>query len=184
MSDLCARTAHPEAFSGSSRRPEHVSLDSPHSSTKDSTKDSTMAPVTLKAITFPGYEAITDRYAIAAAIVVPANYLTLVTSGHVGLDAEGNLADTIEQQIRLTFENVEKSILAAAPFLTKTQAWSSVYQITSYIKGDLDDAAVNSMFKVASETLGEHKPAWTCVGVEDLVLGRYEMAIFAAIPPA
>ena len=104
MSDLCARTAHPEAFSGSSRRPEHVSLDSPHSSTKDSTKDSTMAPVTLKAITFPGYEAITDRYAIAAAIVVPANYLTLVTSGHVGLDAEGNLADTIEQQIRLTFE--------------------------------------------------------------------------------
>lgn len=81
-------------------------------------------------------------------------------------------------------QNVEKSILAAAPSLTKTQAWSSIYQITSYIKGGLDDATVNAMFNVARETLGEHKPAWTCVGVEDLVLGRYEMAVFAAIPPA
>lgn len=78
-----------------------------------------MKTVTLKAVTFPGYEAITDRYAIAAAVVVPANYLTLATSGHVGLDAEGNLADTVEEQIRLTFEVCYNQLRAATGQLVR-----------------------------------------------------------------
>jgi hypothetical protein len=38
------------------------------------------------------------------------------------------------------------------------------------------------MFEVALESLGDHAPAWTAVGVEDLAFGRFEMNVLAAIP--
>lgn len=63
-----------------------------------------LTPVKLTRVHFPGYEAISDIHDIAAAVIVPKGYRTLATSGHVGVDQYGNLAGTLEEQIRITFE--------------------------------------------------------------------------------
>ncbi|CRG91838.1 hypothetical protein PISL3812_08892 [Talaromyces islandicus] len=136
----------------------------------------------LQRITFPGYEVLSDHFNIAAAIVVPRDCRLLVTSGHVGLDKDGKLEEGLENQMDTAFENVEKSIRAAAPSLIEKEAWRTVYQITTYHKGGLDDSVIKAMFGIAEKRMGDHAPAWTAVGVEELAFGNFEITVCAAIP--
>lgn len=38
-----------------------------------------------------------------------------------------------------------------------------------------------AMGRASAEFLGDHRPAWTAVGVEKLVYGRFEIAVLAAV---
>lgn len=77
---------------------------------------------------------------------------------------------------------MELSILEAVPALTPEQAWNSVYQITTYHVGGVDEEAMRIMADVGKSYLKDHRPAWTAVGVEALVYGKFEITVLAAIP--
>lgn len=57
-----------------------------------------------------------------------------------------------------------------------------MYQITTYHTGGMAKDVIKIMFDIAAVRMGQHAPAWTAVGVEDLAFGRFEITAFAAIP--
>jgi hypothetical protein len=82
-----------------------------------------LAPVKLQRVYFAGHEAITNIHDIAAAIVVPTGYRTLATSGHVGVDGNGKLADSLREQIRITFEVRQSSASSTCIVSSTLYSW-------------------------------------------------------------
>lgn len=79
---------------------------------------------------------------------------------------------------------MERSIHACDPSLTADQIWGSVYKVTSYHVGGVDEGVTDLLASVAKEYMGIHRPAWVAVGVETLAAGTFEMCVSAALPGA
>ena len=101
---------------------------------------------------------------------------TLRVTGHTGETVDGVFSGDIEEQIRQTFRNI-------AFTLAETGAsWSDVVEINSYHVGLLNQA--ESVLKVAAEFLEDPYPAWTAVGVTELILPEavVEISCVAIVP--
>jgi len=84
-------------------------------------------------------------------------------TGHTGETEtnDGSLAADPEAQIRQVFRNIEVTLAEAR------LDWSNVVEINSYHVGLL--IQIETVLKVASEFLDAPYPAWTAVGVTELI---------------
>jgi len=135
----------------------------------------------VQCVNFSAFEPISAAHGISAAVVIPAGSRIVATSGHVGIDDTGVLQENLREQMKVAFLNVERSILAVDNTLSRKEVWESVYQINTYHAGGLAEDVFIDMAEAGKEYLGEHKPAWTALGVDGLVYGRFEIAVFAAL---
>ncbi len=87
---------------------------------------------------------------------------TLRVTGHTGETADGVFSDDAEDQIRQVFRNIAFTLAEAGA------SWSDVVEINSYHVGLVSQA--EAVFKVAAEFLVDPYPAWTAVGVTELIL--------------
>jgi enamine deaminase RidA (YjgF/YER057c/UK114 family) len=101
---------------------------------------------------------------------------TLHLTGHTGETADGVFSVDPESQIRQTFRNIAITLADA------NATWSDVVEIHSYHVGLLSQA--EATFKVATEFLEDPYPAWTAVGVTELILSEavVEISCVAALP--
>ncbi len=87
---------------------------------------------------------------------------TLRVTGHTGETADGVFSGDAEEQIRQAFRNITLTLAEAEA------NWSHVVEINSYHVGLLNQA--EALLKVAAEFLEDPYPAWTAVGVTELIL--------------
>ena len=83
-------------------------------------------------------------------------------TGHTGETADGVFSAEPEDQIRQVFRNIDLTLAEAAA------TWSDVVEITSYHVGLLNQA--DALLRIAGEFLDDPYPAWTAVGVTELVV--------------
>jgi len=101
---------------------------------------------------------------------------TLRVTGHTGETADGVFSTDPESQLRQTFRNIAITLAAAGA------AWSDVVEMNSYHVGLLDQA--QAVIGIAAEFLHEPYPAWTAVGVTELILPNalVEISCVAILP--
>lgn len=87
---------------------------------------------------------------------------TLRVTGHTGETADGVFSLDAEEQIRQVFRNITLTLAEAEA------SWSDVVEINSFHVGLLNQA--EAVLSIASEFLEEPYPAWTAVGVTELIL--------------
>jgi enamine deaminase RidA (YjgF/YER057c/UK114 family) len=83
-------------------------------------------------------------------------------TGHTGETSDGAFSDDAEVQIRQTFQNIAVTLSEGG------SSWESVVEINSYHVGLQKQAS--KLLEVASEFLSDPFPAWTAVGVTELIL--------------
>ena len=92
-------------------------------------------------------------------------------------DADFNFADSVHDQIRQAFRNVE-TVLAEAG-----ATWENVVEIFSY-HVELDDAVLGTMVEELRRYCPNHQPLWTVLGVASLALPPMKVEISAhAVAP-
>jgi enamine deaminase RidA (YjgF/YER057c/UK114 family) len=87
---------------------------------------------------------------------------TLRVTGHTGESADGAFSSDAESQIRQAFRNIATTLAEAGA------NWSDVVEINSYHVGLLNQA--EATLNIAAEFLEDPYPAWTAVGVTELIL--------------
>src|SRR5437868_13107182 len=85
----------------------------------------------------------------------------LFIAGQAGIDANGQVVDGLEAQIRLTFDNIQRVVADAGG----TMAY--VIRITGYLR---DMNALPIYTKIVGEIFGAKVPAATLVAVKALAL--------------
>ena len=85
----------------------------------------------------------------------------LYVTGHTGESAEGVFPADVEAQVRGTFRNLELTLGEAG------LGWHDVVALNSYHVGFRDQ--VPDLLAVAAEFLTKPFPAWTAVGVTELI---------------
>ena len=86
---------------------------------------------------------------------------TLHVTGHTGESADGVFPTGVEAQVRGTFHNIELTLAEAG------LDWRDVVAMNSYHVGFRDQVPV--LLAVAPEFLTRPYPAWTAVGVTELI---------------
>jgi enamine deaminase RidA (YjgF/YER057c/UK114 family) len=86
---------------------------------------------------------------------------TLYVTGHTGESADGVYPADVEAQVRGTFRNIELTLAEAG------LGWHDVVAMNSYHVGFHDQ--VPALLAVAAEFLAKPFPAWTAVGVTELI---------------
>ncbi len=86
---------------------------------------------------------------------------TLYVTGHTGESADGVFPADVEAQVRGTFRNMEITLAEVG------LGWQDVVALNSYHVGFR--AQVPVLMAVAAEFLAEPFPAWTAVGVTELI---------------
>jgi enamine deaminase RidA (YjgF/YER057c/UK114 family) len=94
------------------------------------------------------------------AAIKSSNLLRL--TGHTGDASDGTFSNDVRVQIRQTFQNIAVTLSEGG------SNWESVVEINSYHVGLQDQA--DNLLEVASEFLIDPYPAWTAVGVTELIL--------------
>jgi enamine deaminase RidA (YjgF/YER057c/UK114 family) len=102
----------------------------------------------------------------------------IYVTGQGGWDEGFNFADSVHDQIRQAFKNVE-TVLAEAD-----ASWENVVDITSYHVG-LDDSVLGTMVEQLKRYCPTHEPLWTVLGVVRLALPAMKVEITAnAVAPS
>ncbi|KAF2027183.1 putative L-PSP endoribonuclease family protein [Setomelanomma holmii] len=84
-------------------------------------------------------------------------------SGQGGWDPETGVYNTnIDEQIQQAFANVDLNLRDAGG-----QGWSQVFRVNSY-HVPLNNEALAIMTREFKKWMPDHKPIWTCVGVQRL----------------
>ena len=101
---------------------------------------------------------------------------TLRLTGHTGETPDGVFSPDHETQIRQVFRNIALTLAEA------DATWSNVVEINSYHVGLLSQA--EALLRVAAEFLDDPFPAWTAVGVTELILADalVEISCVAVVP--
>jgi enamine deaminase RidA (YjgF/YER057c/UK114 family) len=101
---------------------------------------------------------------------------TVRVTGHTGETAEGVFSSDPETQIRQVFNNLALTLDEAGA------NWSNVVELNSYHVGLV--AQSEALLRVAAEYLVDPYPAWTAVGVTELILPQavVEISCVALIP--
>lgn len=89
---------------------------------------------------------------------------TLRLTGHTGETPDGVFSLDFEVQIRQTFRNISLTLAEAGA------TWSDVVEINSYHLGLLHQA--EATLRIAGEFLEDPYPAWTAVGVTELIIAE------------
>ena len=87
---------------------------------------------------------------------------TLRVTGHTGEMADGSFSTDTETQIRQVFHNIGLTLAEAGV------EWADVVEINSYHVGLQTQA--EALLRVAGEFLEDPYPAWTAVGVTELII--------------
>jgi enamine deaminase RidA (YjgF/YER057c/UK114 family) len=87
---------------------------------------------------------------------------TLRVTGHTGETGEGVFSSDPETQIRQVFHNIALTLDEAGA------NWSNVVEMNSYHVGLVEQS--EALLRVAAEFLVDPYPAWTAVGVTELIL--------------
>lgn len=87
---------------------------------------------------------------------------TLRLTGHTGEMADGSLSTDAETQIRQVFQNIGLTLAEAGAL------WSDVVEINSFHVGLA--AQAEALLRVATQFLKDPYPAWTAVGVTELII--------------
>ena len=97
-------------------------------------------------------------------------------TGHTGETDDGVFSAEPASQIRQTFRNIALTLAEAGA------TWADVVEINSYHVGLLNQA--EAVFEVAAEFLEDPYPAWTAVGVTELILpdALVEISCVAVLP--
>ena len=106
----------------------------------------------------PGSEGVYKRMQFSQAVRVGN---TIWVSGQVGMDEKWHVADGIEAQARLAFQNLRRVLEHAGASL------EDVVELTTF------HTSMNEMAgfaKVKTEFLTRDYPAWTAIGIRELVL--------------
>ncbi len=100
----------------------------------------------------------------------------LRVTGHTGETADGKFSIDSETQIRQAFINIALTLAEVGV------SWSNVVEIDSYHVGMLNQS--DAVLKVAAEFLDDPYPAWTAVGVTELILPEalVEISCVAMLP--
>jgi enamine deaminase RidA (YjgF/YER057c/UK114 family) len=100
----------------------------------------------------------------------------LLLTGHTGDTPDGAYSDDVRDQLRQAFSNVEATLQQAGA------SWADVVTLNSYHVGL--QAQANALLEVAAEFLAEPYPAWTAVGVTELIDGPalVEISCEAVLP--
>ncbi len=106
----------------------------------------------------PGTEQIYSSWQFSQAVRVGD---TVWVSGQVGVDENMTPGEGIEAQARLVFENLERVLAEAGATL------ADVVEIVTF-HTSMEDIA--GFAKIKSEFIPEDYPAWTAVGVTQLVM--------------
>jgi enamine deaminase RidA (YjgF/YER057c/UK114 family) len=106
----------------------------------------------------PGTEAIYENWHFSQAVRAGD---TVWVSGQVGVDENFAPGEGIEAQARFAFQNLERVLTEAGGSL------ADVVEIVTYHTSMKDIAGFS---KVKSEFIPENYPAWTAVGVTELVM--------------
>jgi enamine deaminase RidA (YjgF/YER057c/UK114 family) len=114
-----------------------------------------------------------EQTRIPAAVLVGG---TCRLTGHTGEAADGSFSADPETQIRQAFRNIQFTLLEAGA------GWADVVEINSYHVGLLQQ--VEAVLGVAAEFLDDPYPAWTAVGVSELIFleAIVEISCVAVIP--
>jgi enamine deaminase RidA (YjgF/YER057c/UK114 family) len=102
----------------------------------------------------------------------------LYVTGHTGDKANGTFDADPREQLRQTFRNLGEALAAAGA------GWDDVVDLTSYHVGLREQSAY--LIPTAMEFLSTPLPAWTAVGVVELVdePAVVEISCIAVIPTA
>ena len=84
----------------------------------------------------------------------------LLLTGHTG-DTTGAYSDDVKTQLRQTFRNMEATLHEAGA------SWADVVALNSYHVGL--QAQADALLEISAEFLAEPYPAWTAVGVTELI---------------
>jgi enamine deaminase RidA (YjgF/YER057c/UK114 family) len=115
----------------------------------------------------PGTEAIYKRIQFSQA--VRAGDVVWV-SGQVGMDEKGAVGEGIESQTRLAFKNLERVLL---------ESGASLADIVEIMTFHTSMADIRGFSKVKAEFIPENFPAWTAIGVKELVIPQLLVEIRA-----
>ena len=105
-----------------------------------------------------GWRAFYEETGVPAAV---RSGRTLYVTGHTGEAADGVFPAEAEAQVRGTFRNIEITLAEAG------LGWHDVVAMNSYHVGFHEQ--VPALLAVAGEVLAEPFPAWTAVGVTELI---------------
>ena len=95
---------------------------------------------------------------------------TVRVSGQVGMDEKGAVGETIEGQARMAFQNLKKVL---------NEAGASMDDIVELVTYHTTMKDMKIFGKVKSEFITDNYPAWTAVGVTELVLPQLKLEIRA-----
>lgn len=115
----------------------------------------------------PGTEKIYEKLQFSQAVQVGD---TIWVSGQVGMGATGMAGDGIEAQARLAFQNL-KYVLESAG--------SSLDDIVELVSYHTSMNGIRDFGKVKAEFITQNYPAWTAVGVTELVFPQLLVEIKA-----
>jgi len=115
----------------------------------------------------PGTEAIYKRMQFSQAVRCGD---TVWVSGQVGMDESGAIAEGIDGQARQAFKNLERVLAAAGARLADVVELVTFHTSMAEIKG---------FAKVKAEFVPENFPAWTAIGIKELVMPQLLVEIRA-----
>ncbi len=125
--------------------------------------------MTKQLINPEGTEFLYESYQFSQAVKV-GNQIWI--SGQVGMNEKGELGKNVEEQTRIAFENLEHVLKAAGA------SFDNIVEMTTY-HISMEGADVEAFQKVRSEFIKKDYPAWTAIGVKELVLPNFLIEIKA-----
>ena len=117
-----------------------------------------MEPSKKTLINPPGTEKIYQRMQFSQAVCAGS---MIWVSGQVGIDESGNVAEGIEAQAQAAFANLQH-VLA--------EAGAGLEDIVELVTYHTSMKEIGKFLKVKSGFIPENFPAWTAVGVTELVM--------------
>ncbi|KAF2651156.1 YjgF-like protein [Lophiostoma macrostomum CBS 122681] len=112
---------------------------------------------------WPGNE-VAAQFGLSHAVIIPPNARTILVSGQIGILDDGRVADNITQEVNIAFDRVGLALRAAG---LGDDAWEYVYKINTFEVST--PGLLEAVMAKAKSVLGNTKPAWTGVGVKNLL---------------
>jgi enamine deaminase RidA (YjgF/YER057c/UK114 family) len=92
----------------------------------------------------------------------------LILSGQIGMDIDGNIPDTVDEQFEIAIDNIIKNLSAA------NMTTSNIDKLTIYLSEDMDGKLRKDILE---KKLGAHKPCMTLIYVKALANPKLKVEI-------
>jgi enamine deaminase RidA (YjgF/YER057c/UK114 family) len=115
----------------------------------------------------PGTEMVYKRMQFSQAVRAGD---TVWVSGQVGMDEKGAVAEGIENQARLAFQNLKRVL---------SEAGASLADVVELVTFHTSMVEIRGFAKVKAEFIPDNFPAWTAIGIKELVMPQLLVEIRA-----